>query len=81
MGLEDLAQAPIEPRISRQMETAKELRYSRVSDWRIICRVNEAGGDHGCGGYPAWEPGMQKIKTQWPSDPNLSRDRDCNRTG
>jgi len=40
----ELAQAPFDPRLSRQMETDPEARYSRVGDWRIIYRVNEAAG-------------------------------------
>lgn len=39
--LEELAQDPFNPRISRQMETDPGVRYSRVGDWRIIYRVNE----------------------------------------
>jgi mRNA interferase RelE/StbE len=42
--LEELAQDPFNPRISRQMETDPESRYSRVGDWRIIYRVKEAAG-------------------------------------
>lgn len=42
--LRELAQAPFDSRLSRQMETAKDRRYSRVGDWRIIYRVNEAAG-------------------------------------
>jgi len=42
--IEELAQDPFSPRLSRQMETAKDQRYSRVGDWRIIFRVNEAEG-------------------------------------
>jgi len=41
--LRELAQAPLDPRLSKQMETAKDQRYSRVGDWRIIFRVNEPG--------------------------------------
>ena len=40
--LRELAQAPLDPRLSKQMETAKDRRYARVGDWRIIYRVNEA---------------------------------------
>ncbi len=40
----ELAQDPFDPRISRQMETDPGSRYSRVGDWRIIYRVNEAAG-------------------------------------
>ena len=42
--LNELAGDPFNPRISRQMESDPEARYSRVGDWRIICRVNEAAG-------------------------------------
>ncbi|MFZ5452116.1 MAG: type II toxin-antitoxin system RelE family toxin [Thermodesulfobacteriota bacterium] len=42
--LRELAQAPLDPRLSKQMKTAKDRRYSRVGDWRIIYRVNEAAG-------------------------------------
>jgi mRNA interferase RelE/StbE len=42
--LRELAQAPLDPRLSKQMETAKDRRYSRVGDWRIIYRVNEVAG-------------------------------------
>jgi len=42
--IEELAQDPLSPRLSRQMATAKGRRYSRVGDWRIIYRVNEAAG-------------------------------------
>jgi mRNA interferase RelE/StbE len=38
----ELAKDPFNPRLSRQMETDPEARYSRVGDWRIIFRVNEA---------------------------------------
>ena len=34
--LEELAQDPVNPRLSRQMETDPDSRYSRVGDWRII---------------------------------------------
>ena len=37
--LEELAQDPFNPRLSRQMETDPESRYSRVGDWRIIYQV------------------------------------------
>jgi mRNA-degrading endonuclease RelE of RelBE toxin-antitoxin system len=40
----ELARAPHDPRLSRQMETDPESRYSRVGDWRITYRVNEAAG-------------------------------------
>jgi len=41
--IEELAQDPFNPRVSRQMETAKDRRYSRVGDWRIIYQVEEEG--------------------------------------
>lgn len=41
--LEELAQDPFDRRISRQMETDPESRYSRVGDWRIIYQVEEEG--------------------------------------
>ncbi len=40
--LEELAQNPLDPRISRQKETDPDFRYSRVGDWRIIYQVEEA---------------------------------------
>jgi mRNA interferase RelE/StbE len=40
----ELARDPLNSRLSRQMETDPEARYSRVGDWRIIYRVNEAQG-------------------------------------
>lgn len=40
--LEELAQDPLDRRLSRQMETDPESRYSRVGDWRIIYQVEEA---------------------------------------
>jgi mRNA interferase RelE/StbE len=42
--IDELIQDPFNPRLSRQMETDPEARYSRVGDWRIIYRVNEAAG-------------------------------------
>ncbi len=42
--IEELAGEPFSPRLSRQMETDPEARYSRVGDWRIIYRVNAAEG-------------------------------------
>jgi len=42
--IEELAREPFSPRLSRQMETVKDQRYSRVGDWRIIFRVNDAEG-------------------------------------
>jgi len=40
--IDELALDPFSPRLPRQLETAKDRRYSRVGDWRIIFRVNEA---------------------------------------
>lgn len=39
--LEELSQAPLDPRRSKQMETARGQRYSRVGDWRIVYTVDE----------------------------------------
>lgn len=39
--IDELAQDPFNPRISRQMETDPESRYSRVGDWRIIYQAEE----------------------------------------
>lgn len=39
--IDELAQGPFNPRLSRQMETDPESRYSRVGDWRIIYQVEE----------------------------------------
>lgn len=39
--LAELAQDPFSFRLSRQMETDPESRYSRVGDWRIIYQVEE----------------------------------------
>jgi mRNA interferase RelE/StbE len=39
--IEELVTNPFSPRLSRQMETMPENRYSRVGDWRIIYQVNE----------------------------------------
>ena len=39
--LEELHQDPLNPHLSRQMETDPESRYSRVGDWRIIYQVEE----------------------------------------
>lgn len=39
--LEELAQDPVNLRLSRQMETDPDSRYSRVGDWRIIYQVEE----------------------------------------
>lgn len=40
--LEELALDPFDPRLSKQIETAKDRRYARVGDWRIIYGVDEA---------------------------------------
>lgn len=40
--IDELAQDPFDPRLSRQMETDPDSRYSRVGDWRIIYQVEEA---------------------------------------
>ncbi|MDD3581827.1 MAG: type II toxin-antitoxin system RelE/ParE family toxin [Desulfobacca sp.] len=42
--INQLADNPYNPRISRQMETDPEVRYSRVGNWRIIYVVNETAG-------------------------------------
>jgi len=42
--IDELALDPFSPRLSRQMETVKDRRYSHVGDWRIIFRVIEADG-------------------------------------
>ena len=42
--IDELAQDPFNPRLSRQMETDPESRYSRVGDWRIIYQVEEGEG-------------------------------------
>jgi mRNA interferase RelE/StbE len=42
--IEELTRDPFPPRLSRQMETVKDRRYSRVGDWRIIFRFIEADG-------------------------------------
>jgi mRNA interferase RelE/StbE len=39
--MEELAIDPFNPRLSRQMETDPESRYSRVGDWRIIYQVEK----------------------------------------
>ena len=39
--LEELAQDPLDHRISRQMETDPDSRYTRVGDWRIIYQVED----------------------------------------
>lgn len=38
--ISELAQDPLNPRLSRQMETEPDSRYSRVGDWRIIYSLN-----------------------------------------
>lgn len=40
--LEELADHPLETRLSKQMETAPARRYCRVGDWRLIFEVDEA---------------------------------------
>lgn len=40
--IDELAVNPLDPRISKQLETAPDRRYARVGDWRIIFAVNEA---------------------------------------
>ena len=39
--LRELTENPLDPRLSRQMETDPNRRYSRVGDWRIVFRVIE----------------------------------------
>lgn len=39
--LRELAGNPLDPRLSRQMETDPNRRYSRVGDWRIVFQVIE----------------------------------------
>jgi mRNA interferase RelE/StbE len=39
--LRELAVNPLDPRLSRQMETDPNRRYSRVGDWRIVFQVIE----------------------------------------
>ena len=39
--LRKLAASPFDPRISNQLKTAPERRYTRVGDWRIVYEVNE----------------------------------------
>ncbi len=39
--LRELAENPLDPRLSRQMETDPNRRYSRVGDWRIVFQVIE----------------------------------------
>jgi mRNA interferase RelE/StbE len=38
--LDELAINPLEPRISKQLETAELKRYSRVGDWRIVYEID-----------------------------------------
>jgi mRNA interferase RelE/StbE len=40
--LEELAANPLDGRISKQMETSPERRYSRVGDWRIVYQIEES---------------------------------------
>jgi mRNA interferase RelE/StbE len=40
--IDELADNPLNPRLSKQLEMDPEKRYSRVGDWRIIFAVNEA---------------------------------------
>jgi mRNA-degrading endonuclease RelE of RelBE toxin-antitoxin system len=40
--INELAQDPLDSRLSRQMETDPETRYSRVGDWRIIYQAAAA---------------------------------------
>ncbi len=42
--IDELAQDPFDPRLSRQLEMSPEKRYSRVGDWRIIFAIDEAAG-------------------------------------
>jgi mRNA interferase RelE/StbE len=42
--IDELADNPLNPRLSKQVEMDPEKRYSRVGNWRIIFAVNEA--DH-----------------------------------
>ena len=39
--LRELAENPLDSRLSRQMETNPNRRYSRVGDWRIIFQIIE----------------------------------------
>ena len=39
--LDELVVNPLEPRISKQLETMELRRYSRVGDWRIIYEIDE----------------------------------------
>jgi mRNA interferase RelE/StbE len=40
--IDELADNPLNPRLSKQLEMDPEKRYSRVGNWRIIFAVNEA---------------------------------------
>lgn len=37
-----LSANPFDPRISNQLKTAPERRYTRVGDWRIVYEINES---------------------------------------
>jgi mRNA interferase RelE/StbE len=39
--LDELANNPIDPRISKQLEIVGFRRYSRVGDWRLIFEIDE----------------------------------------
>jgi mRNA interferase RelE/StbE len=39
--LDELANNPIDPRISKHLETVEFRRYSRVGDWRLIFEIDE----------------------------------------
>jgi mRNA interferase RelE/StbE len=40
--IDELADNPLNPRLSKQLEMDPEKRYARVGNWRIIFAVNEA---------------------------------------
>jgi len=40
--LDELAANPLDPRLSRELETEPGRHYSRVGDWRIIFEVRDA---------------------------------------
>ena len=40
--IDELADNPLNPRLSKQLEMDPEKRYSRIGNWRIIFAVNEA---------------------------------------
>ena len=40
--IDELADNPLNPRLSKQLEMDPEKRYSRVGNWRIIFAVNES---------------------------------------